>query len=613
MEYSDGSYTYSLSETLSDYSTSYESDNTEYISDSSISESDNIKIKRARIIPRSKNNPLTRSQPTGKYKWTTLEHNGVLFPPKYKKHNIPLIYAGEKIVLDEVAEEYATIYARYADTEYITSGRFNKNFWKDWRKILGKNSPIKNFNECDFSLIYKYVIEEKGKRLSMTKEQKEKEKDIRDKMEDKYKTAYVDGHEEQVGNFRIEPPGLFIGRGCHPKLGSIKKRFYPEDITINIGKDAKIPTPSIRNNDHEWGKIIHDRNVEWLASWIENVTGKRKYVWLASHSKLKAESDKKKFDLARKLKKNVGKIRTSIERELQHNEETIRQVSTALYLIDNFALRVGNEKGDDAADTVGVTSLRVEHIIFQDNNHITLDFLGKDSIRYKHTHKVDPRVYNNLKSFTTGKDKGEQLFNKIDSQFINRYLQSYMKDLTAKVFRTYNASNLLQKELNKITKKVGELSDSGDENVDNNFNMILDLFNKANLKVAILCNHQKKVAKSFNSQIDRFNERTNNIRAKIDGIQKLQAKRVRHGKKKSKRDTERIKKLREQIKEINAKKKTKIELKSVSLDTSKANYIDPRIVVAFSKKHHLPLEKVYSNALMEKFAWAQSVDQTWKF
>ena len=41
----------------------------------------------------------------------------------------------------------------------------------------------------------------------------------------------------------------------------------------------------------------------------------------------------------------------------------------------------------------------------------------------------------------------------------------------------------------------------------------------------------------------------------------------------------------------------KIELKSVSLDTSKANYIDPRIVVAFSKKHNLPLEKMSENML----------------
>jgi DNA topoisomerase-1 len=39
-----------------------------------------------------------------------------------------------------------------------------------------------------------------------------------------------------------------------------------------------------------------------------------------------------------------------------------RQLGTATYLIDTLALRVGNEKEDDEADTVGCCSLRVEHI-----------------------------------------------------------------------------------------------------------------------------------------------------------------------------------------------------------------------------------------------------------
>lgn len=44
-----------------------------------------------------------------------------------------------------------------------------------------------------------------------------------------------------MGNFRIEPPGLFRGRGEHPKMGKIKKRIYPRDVTINIGEGVPIP------------------------------------------------------------------------------------------------------------------------------------------------------------------------------------------------------------------------------------------------------------------------------------------------------------------------------------------------------------------------------------
>ena len=39
----------------------------------------------------------------------------------------------------------------------------------------------------------------------------------------------------------VEPPGLFRGRGQHPKAGSLKTRLRPEDITINVGKDNIVP------------------------------------------------------------------------------------------------------------------------------------------------------------------------------------------------------------------------------------------------------------------------------------------------------------------------------------------------------------------------------------
>jgi len=51
-------------------------------------------------------------------------------------------------------------------------------------------------------------------------------------------------------------------------------------------------------------------------------------------------------------------------------------------LIDKLALRVGNEKDEDEADTVGCCSLRVEHIELKEGDRVAFDFLGKDSMRY---------------------------------------------------------------------------------------------------------------------------------------------------------------------------------------------------------------------------------------
>ena len=51
-----------------------------------------------------------------------------------------------------------------------------------------------------------------------------------------YGFCTVDGHKEKVGNFNIEPPGLFRGRGDHPKQGMLKRRVMPEDVIINCSK-----------------------------------------------------------------------------------------------------------------------------------------------------------------------------------------------------------------------------------------------------------------------------------------------------------------------------------------------------------------------------------------
>lgn len=453
-------------------------------------------------------------------KWETFSHNGVLFPEPYIPHKIPLIYKGKKITLKPDSEEYATIYAKFTDTEYVKNKTFNKNFFNDWIKILKKDghTDITNFELCDFSLILKYLLEHKEKKKNMSKEEKEKEKEKKDKFEEKFKIAYVNGKEQATGNFRIEPPGIFLGRGCHPKAGKIKKRVYPEDITINIDTKSQIPVLPKFYSNHKWGKIIHDNTLEWLCSWKDDITGKTKYVWLGAKSDFKAKSDENKFDTARKLAKNIIEIRRTNGNNITSDkiDKKTKQLASALYLIDNLALRVGNEKGEDEADTVGVCSLRVEHIKFLDGYKISLDFLGKDSVRYQNTVKIDPEVYNVLLSFTKTKLKSDELFDLINPQMLNQYLGNMMEGLTAKVFRTYNASKLFQQELNDINSKIEKMNHDDSTKI----NLILDMYNKANVKVAILCNHQKNISKSFGDQIEKINDRMKELKKKRKNLMK---------------------------------------------------------------------------------------------
>jgi DNA topoisomerase I len=551
-------------------------------------------------------------------KWTTFEHNGVLFPDPYTAHKVPLLYEGKKIVLDPESEEYASIYAKFTETDYVKSKVFRKNFFNDWKVFLKKGgfNEIKDIDKCDFSLILKHIINIKEKTKNLSKESKIKLKEERDKDEEKYKFAKVNNREEPAGNYRIEPPGIFLGRGCHPKAGVIKRRIYPEDITINIDKKSKIPAlPSFYKN-RKWGKVIHNSFMEWLASWKDDITGKTKYVWLGQKSLFKAKSDEHKFDLARKLNKHIANIRKNNYNNIIDNstDNKTKQLGCALYLIDKLALRVGNEKGEDEADTVGVCSLRVEHVSLLDNNKIKLDFLGKDSIRYEKMVQIDSNVYTQIMKFIRGKKKTDDIFDEITPTMLNIYLKSMMDDLTAKVFRTYNASILFQTELNEIQHEINKIVknkvsnkskieiESDEKNLEiSEINAILDMYQKANIKVALLCNHQKGVSKSFNEQIIKMNDKIKELKDKKREL------------KTNNNNKEKLAKIDEKIMREISKKELKVELKNLSLTTSKMNYIDPRITVAFFKKNNLPLEKIFSPTLMDKFFWAMDISKNWNF
>ena len=81
---------------------------------------------------------------------------------------------------------------------------------------------IKDFNKCDFHQIHEYYKERAVARKAMTKEEKLALKKENEDIIEEYGWCIIDGHKERIGNFKIEPPSLFRGRGDHPKQGRIK-------------------------------------------------------------------------------------------------------------------------------------------------------------------------------------------------------------------------------------------------------------------------------------------------------------------------------------------------------------------------------------------------------
>ncbi|KAK5116275.1 hypothetical protein LTR85_009247 [Meristemomyces frigidus] len=446
----------------------------------------------------------------GTIKWRTLEHNGVVFPPDYEPlpKNVKMLYDGTPVDLHPEAEELAYAFGSMLNsTHNVENPTFVKNFMDDFRKMLdstghakdrdGNKVKITKFEKCDFQPIFNHVDAERQAKKALPAAEKKKLKAEKDEAEAPYMYCMWDGRKQKVGNFRVEPPGLFRGRGEHPKTGRFKKRVLPEQITINIGKEAMVPKPP---EGHKWKEVKHDQEGTWLAMWQENINNAYKYVMLAANSDVKGQSDFKKFEKARELKKHIDSIRADYQRELKSEVMAERQRATAVYLIDQFALRAGNEKGEDEADTVGCCSLKFEHVTLRPPQTVIFDFLGKDSIRFYNEVTVDLQVFKNLKIFKREpKKEGDEIFDRLTTSSLNKHLSNYMTGLTAKVFRTYNASWTMSNLL-KDMKSTGTIPERVKD------------YNDANRKVAILCNHKRTVAAGHDAQMEKMEDRINGLR-----------------------------------------------------------------------------------------------------
>ncbi|MBA4458303.1 MAG: DNA topoisomerase I [Nitrosopumilus sp.] len=546
-------------------------------------------------------------------KWKTLQHNGILFPPAYEAQGIKIKIKGEKVDLNLDQEEMIYQWAKKKDTPYAQDKVFQKNFTADFAKTLDSKFKKISYEDIDFSDAYKLVDKEKDLKEMMTKEEKKaiaaKRKELREELKAKYGVAIMDGKEVEVGNYMAEPPGIFIGRGEHPLRGKWKPRVTSKDVTLNLGKEAKVP-------EGKWGKIIHDKDSMWLASWMDFLTQKRKYVWLSDSSDLKQGRDKEKYEKAVKLEKEIDKIKKAMVKDMKDPKKS--NVATACYLIYRTAMRVGDEKDPDEADTVGATTLRKEHIKIT-SDAIEFDFLGKDSVRWQETVKAvgdDKQFQENLKKLIEKKKPSDEIFHNITSRDVNKYFSGIVKGLTAKVFRTYQATTVVKNYLKEHDNMKGK-SD----------NEKLYHAKLANLEAAIMCNHKRTIPKTFEKSLQKKKD-TLKTREKEKAWEKTQLtlKKVEGSEPKTdtqkKNKEKRIKTLNEQIKKQKQKHKERIEKLKLQVDlsektrdynigTSLRNYIDPRVFKAWTDEVGAEWEKLYTSALQKKFLWVKNENAKW--
>lgn len=496
----------------------------------------------------------------------SLKHNGVLIPV-YKPVGFRILFRGKEIALTKEQEEMAVAWVKKLGTEYASDRVFVRNFFRDFGKALGIKGNVKP-EDFDFSQIAKWLADEKARKESMSKEEKKalaaERKRLREENKQKYGFAFVNGVPMEISNYMVEPASIFMGRGDHPMRGRWKPGVTSEDITLNLSPDAPVPQPP---DGGKWGGVIFDPDSLWVARWKDKLRDKMKYVWLSDTAYVKQVRDIEKFNKAWELEGKIKEVRDHILSGLESADPLQRKIATVCYLIDVLKMRVGDEKDEDEADTVGATTLRAEHItIDEEKGEVTFDFLGKDSVRWVNTIKPPHVVIENLKEFI-GEGK-ETIFNGVRSQKVNAYLAEIMPGLTAKVFRTYHASTTTRDYLNRASV------DAEDPIFVKKFHATM-----ANLEAAKVCNHKRKLPKTWEESLRKKEERLKALREK-------------------KAKTEKIKELQLRIKAMKA-------TRDYNLNTSLKNYIDPRVYADWGRRIDFDWKLYYSKSLQRRFAWVE--------
>jgi len=490
----------------------------------------------------------------------TLIHSGVLVS-RYQPRGFAILVDGKRLALSPGQEEMAVAWVKKLATEYVKDPVFAGNFFQDFSRALGLKEarPAEAF---DFSGIAAAVEQEKQAKLSLSREEKRQlaaeRKAQREANKARYGYAVIDGVKVELGNYVVEPSGIFMGRGKHPLRGRWKQGATEEDVTLNLSPGAPVPPGN-------WAGVVWEPSSMWVARWKDKLSGRMKYVWLSDTALAKQRRDIEKFNMARELEAKITAVRSHIEQSLISPDASRRKLATVSYLIDALKLRVGDEKDEDEADTVGATTLRPEHIRFREDGLTTFDFLGKDSVRLRVDMALPAPVVENLRQFITEAESA--VFEGLRSQNVSAFLAEAMPGLTAKVFRTYHAS-----------KAVKDYLDRNQSPRDND-QAKRYAATMANLQAAIICNHKRTIPKNWEQSLAR----------KLERLRKLEGQETRRAKEAQTR-------LMYGVKTMKASR-------DYNLRTSLKSYIDPRIYRDWGRKVEFDWKEYYPTTLQRKFSW----------
>lgn len=580
-----------------------------------------------------------------------LEHNGVIVPDPPEPPGLSIVARGRRIALTPKEEEMALAWARKKDTPYVQDEVFVGNFMQDFSEALGIQPPLR-LDEVDFSAYYALIDEERRQKEALTKEERKEQaaarRVVREELKERYGFAIVNGERVELGTYMVEPSGIFMGRGQHPLRGRWKEGASQEDITLNYG-------PNPEQMEGNWADVVWQPESLWVARWKDKLSGKLKYIWLSDTAPIKQRRELEKFDQALRLDSRLRRVRAKIEEGLVAEDAEKRMVATACYLIDILCLRVGDEKdAAEEADTVGATTLRPEHVTLHDDGSIEFRFPGKDAVEWHKTIQPPRVVYDNLAwlilharpsgklapntdnvpSSSSAVRKGKkqpQIFPDITSQDVNAFLSDIVPGLSAKMFRTYHATKVVEHSLNRSQIKP--------EHPDYRKWKAASI---ANLKAAELCNHTKQATGNWGRTQARYEERMARAKERVTkykrqitdyrkrhkelkqeakeaeekapnperktAVRQRYAKRLATARRRIETARGRLSRAQDALGKVEAQYEIARRKRYWNPSTSLKSYVDPRVYQRWGQKvDYDVLNSFYPATLRRKYAWVQDL------
>jgi|GEM_PF-5570396 len=266
---------------------------------------------------------------------------------------------------------------------------------------------------------------QKQKERILRKKERENKRKLREKTKKEKKKMTPESH-----------PNFFTHTG--KKLNTTRGLFPGVKVEINPQwNNESDNTYYVKQNNPNTGRPMHFYTEDYIKK----------------HNKIKFANNQRFNAL-------LPKIRKKYSEDLTSSDPRDRVYSTAVALVDQGAMRIGNKKSEEN-DVRGLHNLQKGHMKI-DGNTVSLTYTGKKKVPQKHEFTVSDDIKNNLIELTKDKRDSDPIFTwdkngeeiRIAPRYVNGYLRHKLgSNVTIHHFRHHHGTQIAQEYLNNIDPK----------------------------------------------------------------------------------------------------------------------------------------------------------------